>query len=466
MIEFHEISITGMFNRFNVTLPIKDNRVIIVGHNGIGKSTILNAFYYVISAQWEKLIETYFQKLELRADSRVFTIEREWLLKMDLHQPRTLLDMYGDSFSSKFTSGVAARISNRELRILSTNAVTPSMMRSISHKYRVPISAVEELHHLLNNVSIGDPIDLHRELRDVEEYFDVNLDGRILYLPTYRRIEKDIKSIFPEIEEEIQRAIRFRRASDFGSRSELYVELVNFGMEDVHVMIQEKMEGLRNLALSEIRSLSTLYLRDVIKNVANTYDSSRVRDFDQRDLKRIFTNVDESVLSQPDQAMIYAVIDKISTGAGIEENERYVAHYISLLIDIGEKIASREKPVHEFARICESYLFGKRFRFDNAGYSLPIEYAEGDSVKMEDLSSGEKQIVSLFAHMTLDERPSNYVIIDEPELSLSVHWQQKFLQDISNLESCAFVGAVTHSPFVFENDLDEYAVDMSSCIDQ
>ena len=465
MIKFHEISIKGMFGRFDVTLPINDNRIIIVGHNGIGKSTILNAFYYVISAQWEKLTETYFQKLELRADSQVFTIEREWLLGMDLHLPRTLLEMYGDSSTSKYNSRIATRISNRDLRVLSDSAISTSMMRSISRKYGVPISTVDELHHLLGIHSI-DSIDLRPELRDVEEYFDENLDGRILYLPTYRRIEKDIKSIFPEIEDEIQRAIRLRRVSDFGSRAELYVELVNFGMEDVYEMIQKKMEVLRSLALSEIRSLSTLYLRDVIKNVANTYDPSRVRDFDRRDLKRIFANVDESVLSQPDQAMIYNVVDKINTGAGIEENERYVAHYISLLIDIWEKIASREKPVYEFARICESYLFGKRFRFDSTGYSLPIEYAEGDSVRMEDLSSGEKQIVSLFAHMTLDERPSNYVIIDEPELSLSVDWQQKFLQDISDLDSCAFVGAVTHSPFVFENNLDEHAVDMTSCIDQ
>ena len=465
MIKFHEISIKGMFGRFDVTLPINDNRIIIVGHNGIGKSTILNAFYYVISAQWEKLIETYFQKLELRADNQVFTIERDWLLGMDWHRPRTLLEMYGDSSSSKVNSRIATRITNRDLRVLSDSAITTSMMRPISHKYGVPISVVEELHHLLSFHSI-DSIDLRPELRDVEEYFDDNLDGRILYLPIYRRIEKDIKSIFPEIEDEIQRAIRLRRVSDFGSRAELYVELVNFEMEDVYEMIQKKMEVLRSLALSEIRSLSTLYLRDVIKNVANTYNSSRVGNFDRRDLKRIFANVDESVLSQPDQAMIYNVVDKINTGAGIEENEKYVAHYISLLIDIWEKIASREKPVHEFARICESYLFGKRFRFESTGYSLPIEYAEGDSVRMEDLSSGEKQIVSLFAHMTLDERPSNYVIIDEPELSLSVDWQQKLLQDISDLDSCAFVGAVTHSPFVFENNLDEYAVDMTSCIDQ
>lgn len=452
-----------MFGRFDVTLPIKDNRVIIVGHNGIGKSTILNAFYYVISSQWEKLREIHFHKLKLRAGRRTFTIERQWLLEMDFHLPRSLLEWHGHSSGN--ISRLASKITKRDLKQLYELKLPLSTMRSIASRNRAPLSAIEELHYLLRREAIDPSESVHPRLQKIEEFFDENLEGRILYLPTYRRIEKDIKSIFPEIEEEIQRAIRSRRHRGTAKQSGLYVELVNFGMEDVHLMIREKMEGLRNLALSEIRSLSTRYLRDVIRNEANTFDPSRVKGFDQQDLRRIFANVDETVLSQPDQAKIYDVVEKINASEHIEENERYVAHYISSLIDIGENISLREKPVHEFVEICKSYLFGKRFRFDNSAYSLPIEYEDGNSVEMEDLSSGEKQIVSLFAHMTLDESSSNYIIIDEPELSLSVDWQQKFLQDISDLDSCAFVGAVTHSPFIFENQLDEYAVDMVSCIE-
>jgi len=466
MIKFDEISITGLFGRFNVSLPIMDNRIIIVGHNGIGKSTVLNAFYYVISSQWEKLREIHFESLKIRAGRRVIAIEREWLLDMELHFRRSALEWHDHTLSSSSLSRIASRLTKQDLKMLSATRIPISSMRSIANRISVPMSAMEELSYNLRREMIDFSDSFHPKLKETEDYFDDNLEGRILYLPTYRRIEKDIKSIFPEIENEIQRAIRSRRTRGIGSKRDVYVELVNFGMEDVHVMIEEKMETLRNLALSEIRSLSTRYLRDVIRNEANTYDPNRVRDFDQRDLRRIFANVDESLLSQPDQNKIYEVIEKIKIGGNIEENERYVAHYISSLIDIGEEIATREKPVHEFVRICKSYLFEKKFRFDNSGYSLPIEYGDGDSVEMEDLSSGEKQIVSLFAHMTLDDSPSNYVIIDEPELSLSVDWQQKFLQDISDLDSCAFVGAVTHSPFIFENKLDEYAVDMISCINQ
>lgn len=79
---------------------------------------------------------------------------------------------------------------------------------------------------------------------------------------------------------------------------------------------------------------------------------------------------------------------------------------------------------------------------------------------MEELSSGEKQIVSLFSHLLLDQDVLNYIVIDEPELSLSVDWQQRFLEDISEVPTCAFIGAVTHSPFIFENSLDRHTLDL------
>jgi hypothetical protein len=49
------------------------------------------------------------------------------------------------------------------------------------------------------------------------------------------------------------------------------------------------------------------------------------------------------------------------------------------------------------------------------------------------------------------------VLIDEPELSLSVPWQKRFLVDIINGDFCAGLVAVTHSPFIYDNKLKPYA---------
>jgi predicted ATP-binding protein involved in virulence len=74
-------------------------------------------------------------------------------------------------------------------------------------------------------------------------------------------------------------------------------------------------------------------------------------------------------------------------------------------------------------------------------------------IELEDLSSGEKQIISLMAHMYLDHTKKKIVLIDEPELSLSLEWQEHVLVDIANSPSVLQLLAITHSPFVFNNDL-------------
>ena len=77
-----------------------------------------------------------------------------------------------------------------------------------------------------------------------------------------------------------------------------------------------------------------------------------------------------------------------------------------------------------------------------------------EKIKFQDLSSGEKQIVSLFGHLYLDENDSAFVFIDEPELSLSVDWQKTLLPDIASSPKFCGLLATTHSPFVFDNNLE------------
>ncbi len=81
------------------------------------------------------------------------------------------------------------------------------------------------------------------------------------------------------------------------------------------------------------------------------------------------------------------------------------------------------------------------------------------------MSSGEKQLISLFALLYLYPG-KKIILIDEPELSLSLDWQRKILLDVLGAPSCAQVIAITHSPFVFDNTLEPYAKSLSLSISQ
>jgi len=43
-------------------------------------------------------------------------------------------------------------------------------------------------------------------------------------------------------------------------------------------------------------------------------------------------------------------------------------------------------------------------------------------------------------------------------------WQKQLLPDIINSKKCDFLLAVTHSPFIFDNELDMYAVGLNEYI--
>lgn len=82
---------------------------------------------------------------------------------------------------------------------------------------------------------------------------------------------------------------------------------------------------------------------------------------------------------------------------------------------------------------------------------------EKKDMRISQLSSGEKQIVALFCYLYLDESTDKLIIIDEPELSLSVDWQERILEDIVQIPTCKSLIVATQSPFVYDNSLRKYA---------
>lgn len=77
----------------------------------------------------------------------------------------------------------------------------------------------------------------------------------------------------------------------------------------------------------------------------------------------------------------------------------------------------------------------------------------------------KKQIISIFSKIYLEKTDNLIVLFDEPELSLSLPLQKRLLPDIMNSKKCKFLLAVTHSPFIFKNELEKHAVGINIYMD-
>lgn len=124
-----------------------------------------------------------------------------------------------------------------------------------------------------------------------------------------------------------------------------------------------------------------------------------------------------------------------------------------MLAETHEIVSRRERPLKALASVLNKYIGPeKRARYDSKRYEFYIEN-QNSEIPLSGLSSGEKQIVALFTSLALSDDKNLFVVIDEPELSLSVLWQEILLRDIMNLDSCKNLIAVTHSPFIYGEDL-------------
>ena len=114
------------------------------------------------------------------------------------------------------------------------------------------------------------------------------------------------------------------------------------------------------------------------------------------------------------------------------------------------------------------YLNDKQLVYDEVGLQLYIKFndeEERSNIGFELLSSGEKQIISMLSEVFLDTENDFIFLIDEPELSLSIFWQKMLIPDIMKSQRCSMLFAVTHSPYIFDNEYDSCAVGMNEFID-
>jgi predicted ATP-binding protein involved in virulence len=89
------------------------------------------------------------------------------------------------------------------------------------------------------------------------------------------------------------------------------------------------------------------------------------------------------------------------------------------------------------------------------GYYIRSNY-DDSLIPLDSLSSGEQHQLVLFHSLIFGMRPGALIMIDEPEISLHVAWQQVFLRDIERIakNTGAHFLIATHSPQIIDDNWD------------
>lgn len=443
--------VLGLYGIKDVDLELTDNLLILVGENGSGKTTLLRMLFYFLSGRWQSLIQFQFKSVSAQIDGREFRVGRDDLVKAFSPRERRLL--------SRFPPSVRQRM--REM--IAQGQVGDQMeeeIRSLSLRYGIPPRMLQREFFVFLNEEPG-PVGAStaslKAVQTARNEIQSAVGAQILYLPTYRRIERELSSIFEGADLDDLRRYKQRQ----GETDPSYIELVEFGMKDVQQAVDGAVGAIRDFAREDLNRLLLSHFNDVVNKTYLSVDMSEVASVPEITARSVINRVEDSILSKRSKEDLLNVIMSLSSKENPTENDRLVCDYFLTILHFQESLQKRERSISDFCNVCSEYMSDKEFSYNSSTFSFAINARnnrnELGKIELADLSSGEKQIVSLFSHLYLSGRPNFFVLIDEPELSLSVPWQRRLLPDIRHGHFCSGIVATTHSPFIYDNELKAYA---------
>lgn len=442
--------IEELFGIYNVDIPFEDDINIFVGENGLGKTTILNCINYVLQCDADNLYNINFKKITV-----IFRDQT----KVEIRHDELLTD---NMFDSDARRRHMMYISNdMEYENLSFVSIVKKIYRDLKKNSEKNMNISELSLAIMRKVRPlgGSRLQIEKIVTELENNFGNDwesiihdkMNDNIIYLPTYRRIEEDFNKCMN---------------NDIKYRNDIMKKISNlqFGMNDVELLIRKTCEELRNNTNEGFKEMTSNLLKDYVsmlknkpikeKNTRHNIEESKLRIVFERLADKIDENVKKSIIELLNQD------DKMS-----DFGYNYLVIIINNLLEIYEKTKDTDESLDNFTTVCNKYLENNTFIYNpfKIECNLIQEYG-GEPIEFKNLSSGEKQIVSLFSKLYLSKNSNNIILFDEPELSLSIVWQSKLLPDIVESKKCGFMVVITHSPFIFDNDYKKYTRDIKNFI--
>lgn len=123
-------------------------------------------------------------------------------------------------------------------------------------------------------------------------------------------------------------------------------------------------------------------------------------------------------------------------------------HRMAMIDAPAEKQAETKARIEEFCSIING-LFkdtGKHIEIEGNKFNF---FCNGQTLPVDALSSGEKQILLIMLRVFLLDGKESFVLLDEPENSLDISWQYNLIDSLVKLNPNAQFFITTHSPSIY-----------------
>jgi predicted ATPase len=426
-------------------LKFNTDLTFVTGINGTGKTSALNSIIALIFPRLDYLAASIFKEMSLKIEHN----KKNYTLTAKKSETATILtcSAYKD---------VELVIHKFEF----PDDMPSHRIREHEEDYYKSVLAKNLDNPIIEFIEgLPSPMYLGLERRSLS----IDHDKRRYYPSPYHR-QKPHRNIFSRsIGQSLNEALYFARDTfqnnrrkevrlDEEIRKELVLGLLDFA--PIELVGKRKEPTKKELESIEEARRNLKKLPDLLR-VDEEIISKRINPlFDFLDEKRkIFEQKLPKNIKDDDER----VNNKMFAGIEWSFNKTHVSkiNFLSGVVsDYNEKSEAIFKRTNEFLETANSFLrdSGKVIRFNGYG-ELVFRLDNDDSEEERDLrtlSSGEVQLIVILTHLYFNPEveKANVFIIDEPELSLHVQWQEKFVDGVISASNETQFIMATHSPSI------------------
>lgn len=260
--------INDLFGYQMVDIPFEKNIKILIGENGLGKTTVLNTLYFVLSRKFDRLMKVSFSSIELHIDNKKKIIinknELGYYLESKKEKGRSHFnDILGKS-TKEHRSQLKTIIDSKQQE-QSKRLEVQKILNEIGIKINAPTHYVYDM--VRKFLAEEEANNFLKAIEDLDKF----IDFKILYFPTYRRIEEELKNIgfvpkkeiveryghnFLEFEEEFDEEEDERKSIDD--------DIIQFGMQDVDDRIKNLTREIARSSLSGFSEITGQMLHQLL----------------------------------------------------------------------------------------------------------------------------------------------------------------------------------------------------------
>lgn len=455
--KINKITVNDLFGVFKHTISI-NNEVgitIVIGENGLGKTVMLEMIEAFFAGNY-----LYFNNIAFHEMIFEFDDKTKWILKKELHSDElpslSLIQIYKNGTNSKPIR--LFHYDNNQIDMLARRiARYENHIRKISPKFWLDTRSGEKftseeiVFHYSNKNSNYINIQINKIFDNNSHNYNIkNYQNQINFF------EDEKPKWFTDKFNKIQvRLIETQRLITLNDREDKNQErTVDKYAQDLSFTIKKYLTESTELS----SKLDRTYPNRLIEKLKNSTIISK--EFLNEELKRLETKRETLDIAG------LIEIEKESNLLAIENPGNEIINVLMLYVeDSFEKI----KIFDTISRKIEILLdiINKRFKhkklvvdkeegFQFKSTILKNDKGEAKNINVSQLSSGEQNELVLFYILLFKTEKNSLILIDEPEVSLHISWQNTFIEDLKDITKLNNLDVIiaTHSPDIISNNWD------------